>query len=154
MILYARVKHFYCFQCLTSLPCGFSRASSSGLCLTQKSLLLRLLMKGEAPGSLKPTRANGSSISSLLVMLGNSLLNLWGYALMCSNVLEAVLAANHKFMCVVVDMQIGSKHHDIVRVTKDFSHLLERNAFGFRKEKVEESTAECANDDEELGCVS
>jgi hypothetical protein len=111
-------------------------------------------MKGEAPGGLKPTRANGSSISSLLVMLGNSLLNLWGYTLMCSNVLEAVLAANHKFMRVVVDMQIGSKHHDIVCVTKDLSHLLKRNAFGFRKEKVEESTAECANDDEELGHVS
>lgn len=73
---------------------------------------------------------------------------------MSSNVFETVLATNYKFVRVVIDMQIGSEHHDIVCVSKDFGHLLQRNAFGFREIEVEEDASERADDNEELDHVS
>jgi len=51
-------------------------------------------------------------------------------------------------MRVMIDMDISTVHHDLVRVAEQRRNLFERDALGLREEEVRPSGAEDADDDE------
>lgn len=60
------------------------------------------------------------------------------------------MSFNHQFMGIVVDVDICSIHHDIIRVAEKLCHLFQWNAFGFWEDECEDEGSETADDDEDL----
>jgi hypothetical protein len=66
------------------------------------------------------------------------------------DVMKAVLAVNNQLMRGVIDVHIGGKDLNSLRVAKDFGDFLERNTLSFRKQEEHNDDTNSGNDDEDL----
>jgi hypothetical protein len=83
----------------------------------------------------------------LMLLIGHCHRRLVGVG---GNMSKSVLANDFKFMCSIVNVDIGSIYHNGLSVAKELGDFLKRKSFRFRQEEKHEDSTEATDNYENL----